>query len=74
MTIIRVAWPFFIVINNFANGEPVLRLVEPCLRQGQPIRLYSLALAIAFTTRIFADTLLMRTTANGHCCHWEKVR
>jgi len=31
MRIIRVAWPFFIVINNSANDKPVLRLVEPCL-------------------------------------------
>ena len=28
---IRVVWLFFIVINNFANDKPVLRLVEPCL-------------------------------------------
>ena len=31
---IKVVWPFFIAINNSANRVPVLRLVEPCLRQG----------------------------------------
>ena len=31
---IKVVWPFFIAINNSANRVPVLRLVEPRLRQG----------------------------------------
>ena len=62
---IRVVWPFFIAINNFANREPVLRLVEPCLRQGQPFRLNRDTRAIASSPTFSADTLLIPEGTNS---------